>query len=381
MSLSRSQSVVTIVVASASIALLHVWSQRPAPLTQSQQPAAVSASSAFSVLADDSITASAPSAADFEDLLALSPEHARLYNLGQFARLRRALLQRAMVAVENEDRPELARVLGQLGRVLLAQREIDAAGVYLDEALALFDELGDEPGAASVQLQIGRQHLIHRHRARRASDAYDSLLVARWKINQGRFQEAEQTLLQVAADSAALQRYGAAASAWETLFRGYVAVRADGDVRRAGTEAIRLHAAAGSTGSARAMLDKMRAAGVDAGHLQLLDAEIETLHTEFQESVREVGAARDYALLFNQLRARGDVVGAWRFRLKADATLARAGGRIRYRRQPDVLVELYKSNRSMERASDSLERAGAVFSRYGMAAMQRQSEQLRAQIY
>ena len=290
-------------------------------------------------------------------------------------------MREALAAVEAEDQPGLARVLALLGVVSLAESDTDTAEVYLAEALAFYQELDDELGAASVYMQLGRLHLIARQRARRASDAYDSLLIARWKISHGQFYQAEPALLEIVQSSLALKRYGAAASAWRTLYRGYDSVLDTYQRDNAGREAVRLHAASGQLHEAQAMLANMRSSGADENMLGEIEYEIAELYSDFEDSVQKIGAARDYDLLYNQLQAKGDVVSAWRFRLQADASLANVGSRVLYRRQPDALVELYKSNSSMDRAADSLNRAKAVFSRYGMQDMIDQSNVLHERIY
>jgi hypothetical protein len=300
---------------------------------------------------------------------------------GDTARARGELLQQALAAVEAEDQAELARVLALLGIVSLSESDTDEAEVYLAEALAFFYELDDDIGAANVYMQLGRLHLIERQRARRASDAYDSLLIARWKISQGQFYQAEPDLLEVVQSSMALKRYGAAASAWRTLYRGYDTVLDSYNRDNAGREAVRLHAASGQLHEAQTMLATMRSNNSDESMLAEIETEIDELYAEFENSVLKIGAARDYDLLYNQLQAQGDVVSAWRFRLQADASLAKVGSRALYRRQPDALVELYKSNSSMDRAAESLKRAKAVFSRYGMQEMVDQSNVLRERIY
>lgn len=304
-----------------------------------------------------------------------------LLDAGEIAAARARLLEQAVAVVETGDQSRLAHILASLGVVSLAESDIDAAEVYLAEALAHYNELDDELGEAGVYLQFGRLHLISRQRARRASDAYDTLLIARWKISQGQFYDAEPALLSVVEDNMALNRFGAAASAWQTLYRGYRVSLDDFRADNAGREAVRLHATSGQIHEARAMLESMRAAGTDAAMLADIEQEIDVLYAEFEHSVKKIGAARDYDMLYNQLQAKGDVVSAWRFRLQADASLAQADSRAMYRRQPDVLVELYKSNDSMDRASESLARARSVFARHGLDDMIEESETLRSRIF
>jgi len=94
--------------------------------------------------------------------------------------------------------------------------------VYLDEALSVFEELEDELGIASVEMLRGEISLKRRQQARRAAYAYDVLQLARWKVAQGQFHDAVESLESVVSENLALNRYGAAAAAYQTLYKGYI---------------------------------------------------------------------------------------------------------------------------------------------------------------
>ncbi len=300
---------------------------------------------------------------------------------GDFAGAKKQLLELASLAVEAGDQATLARVLAELGELALVQTDIDAAELYLAEALDVYQQLGDEISTAGVFMQFGRLHLLSRERARQASDAYDQLLIARWRISHNQFDRAEQDLKKIASTNLELNRFGAAASAYETLFSGYSKTQQYDQAQSAGLEAARLHAASGRVFEAEAMLEKMRQQGISDSVFEGFEAEIDRLTQEFEDSVNAIAVAKDQEQLYNQLLARGDVVQAWRFREKAEQSLARASSRAQYRRQPDVLVELYRSNDSMSNARSSLQRAQEVYLRYGLESEARQSENLQARIY
>ena len=152
----------------------------------------------------------------------LSSEIESLSKEGEFQRAKDKLLDRALDAVADADNEALAFQLSELGELALLQGDLGMAEVYLQEALELYEEAGDEVKVAGIHVQKGRLHLFSRQRARVASDAYDELLVARWKISRGRFHETESPLRKIVADNLELNRYGAAASAYETLFSGYI---------------------------------------------------------------------------------------------------------------------------------------------------------------
>ena len=310
------------------------------------------------------------------------PLPADIYSLvksGKYNQAKNSLLQQASLAVERDDHQQLAEILSYLGEVALLQGNLDTAEAYLTEALDLFDQNYDEIATAGVYQQLGRLHLIARQRARLASAAYDTLLVARWKISQGQFSGAASELRRAAEDNLSLNRYGAAASVYETLYKGY---QREGDTYQAqlaGVEAVKLHASSGRTFNAQAILESMRQSGLSETEFTRLTSEINVLNQDYERSVLALGAARDQALLYNQLQARGDVINAWRFRQQADASAAKASNRALYRRQPDVLIELYKSNFSMKNAQASLQRAQELYQRHGIDTQQLQ--ELQAKIF
>lgn len=296
----------------------------------------------------------------------LPEEIQALLQNNNFTRAKNRLLQLASVAVESDDHQQLAEILSHLGEVALLQSDMDTAEVYLAEALDLFNQTNNEIAVAGVYQQLGRLHLVARQRARLASAAYDTLLVARWKINEGQFYSAENDLRRAAEDNIALNRYGAAASTYETLYKGYHKEGDNYQAQLAGIEAVKLHASSGRTFDAENLLNKMRQSGLNESDFIDLKTEIAALNKEFKQSVLAMGTARDQAQIYNQLQAKGDVVNAWRFRQQASQSLAKASTRAQYRRQPDVLVQLYKSNFSMKDAKDSLQRAREVFQRHGI---------------
>ena len=311
----------------------------------------------------------------------LSSEIESLSRQGEFQRAKDKLLDRALDAVAAADNEALAFQLSELGELALLQGDLGMAEVYLQEALELYDENGDEVAVAGIHLQKGRLHLFARKRARVASDAYDQLLISRWKISKGRFSETEGPLRKIVADNLELNRYSAAASAYETLFSGY---GKDGLIEQAltaGVDAIKLYAASGHKPQVDRLLGLLKQQGYSDFESNQLSVEIAQYYREYEASVQAIGAARDYAQLYNQLSSKGDALQAWRFRRQAEQSLSSVNKRARYRRQPDVLVELYRSNWSMDSAITSLQKASEVYSRYGMDDGVQRSRKLREQIF
>jgi len=311
----------------------------------------------------------------------LSSEIESLSRQGEFQRAKDKLLDRALDAVAAADNETLAFQLSELGELALLQGDLGMAEVYLQEALELYEENGDEVAVAGIHLQKGRLHLFARKRARVASDAYDQLLISRWKISKGRFSETEGPLRKIVADNLELNRYSAAASAYETLFSGYGKDGLIEQAHSAGVDAIKLYAASGHKPQVDRLLGLLKQQGYSDFESDQLSVEITQHYREYEASVQAIGAARDYAQLYHQLSSKGDALQAWRFRRQAEQSLSHANKRARYRRQPDVLVELYRSNWSMDSAITSLQKASAVFARHGMDDGVQRSQQLREQIY
>ena len=311
----------------------------------------------------------------------LSPTIQELSLAGDYSRAKNALLERALQAVASGNNDSLALQLSELGELALLQADLGMAEVYLTEALEMYDELQDEVSVAGVHVQLGRLHLYARQQARKASDAYDQLLISRWHISEGLFYEVEDQIKEVIDTSLSLNRFGAAASAYETLYRGYHINNDIVQAQNAGIEAIRLHATSGNLPGANRLLYKMKQEGMSAYEAEKVELEIDQHYHEYEKSVLAIGAARDYSQLYNQLASRGDALQAWRFRQQAEESLDQASSRARYRRQPDVLVNLYLSNDSMKRALSSLQKADAVYSRYGLDDGVDRSRQLQKQIY
>ena len=250
---------------------------------------------------DEVITATRP---------VLSTDIEFLSGSGEFQRAKNALLDRALDAVGAADNSGLAFHLSELGELALLQGDLGMAEVYFSEALELYEELQDEIQAAGIHIQMGRLHLYARQRARKASDAYDQLLVSRWKISQGRFSEAEGQLKQIVDSNIELNRFGAAASALETLHRGYSIDHNIADAERVGIEAIKLHASSGNSHAANQLFTVLKDNGLSRVDMERVDRELQQHLREYEASVKAIGAARDYAQLYNQLLSRGDALQA-----------------------------------------------------------------------
>lgn len=291
------------------------------------------------------------------------------------------LLQQASDAVSNQDHYVFADTMRLLGVNALRENKIDSASVYFDEALDVYEQLEDDIGIASVELLRGELNLKRRAQARRAAIAYDSLQLARWKVANGRFHQAIDQLLSVVDENLALNRFGGAAAAYQTLYKGYAEQGQFIEAQEAGIEIVKLHSSAGRPLQAQAMLETLKANGLDAQTgLQLKQSSL-ALQREYESSVMQMGQARDYQQLYNHFVNAGDPVRAWQFRLKAQNSLRSVTSRAMHRRQSGVMALLYTSNDYMKSAHVSLDRAARIFSANDQPSLSDVSIRLREKIF
>ena len=298
---------------------------------------------------------------DTGSLVSLPPKLQTIEKTGDTALLKKQLLALAMQAVLDGNELELANTLTLLGQSSLAEWDTESSSVYLNEALAIYEYLDDVPGTANVNLQLGRMYIIERRRARRAALAHDTTLVARWYIANDRFYDAEPALKKSIEENLALNRHGAAAEGWQALSEGY---RKSGDLAGTTESAIQaslLHASSGRVETAHSLLDRLELDGVSQLELGGIRTRLGVLNRQYEESINQLGQARDYDRLYNHYISAGDPVSAWRFRLQANASLSQSSKRARYRRQSGVLGLLYDSNDSMQAAKQSLLRSAELF--------------------
>jgi len=291
------------------------------------------------------------------------------------------LLLQASDAVANEDHAGFADSMRMLGVNALRDQDIDSASVYLDEALSVFEELEDDMGIASVELLRGELNLKRRAQARRAAYAYDAMQLARWKVSRGRFHEAVEELNTVVNENLALNRYGAAAAAYQTLYKGYAKHGQMFEAQQAGIEIVKLHSSSGRPLKAQAMLESLINDGLDEQSVLQLKQSSTALQVEYEHSVTQMGQARDYQQLYNYFISAGDPVRAWQFRLKSQNSLRGVTQRAMHRRQTGVLALLYTSNDHMKNAQKSLDRASQIFDDNGRQRLSDESAQMREKVF
>jgi tetratricopeptide (TPR) repeat protein len=251
--------------------------------------------------------------------------------------------------------------------------------VYLFESLDVLQNEGDEVGTAQVYMQLGRVHLKSRQMARKAGTAYDRLLVARWQISRQDYGSAAENLHQVIEDSLSINRFGAAASAYDTLARLHAATGATYEAEQAVMQAASLYASSGQPDRARDLLRGLT--GIEPWRVAAIEEDIERNYDEFQNHVEQIERARDYQRLYHHYLAKGDERRAWKLRLLAGQSLAKASKRAMYHRQPDVLAVLYNSNVAKEQAQDYFDRARRTFDDSGLVILSAHTATLEDQIF
>ncbi len=291
------------------------------------------------------------------------------------------LLMQASEAVGQDNNLLFGESMKMLGVNALRTQDIDSASLYLDEALEIYEELGDEMGIANVELLRGELNLKKRAQARRAALAYDSLQQARWKVSHGQFYDALDQLHHIVQENLALNRFGAAAAAYQTIYKGYTDHGQLYEAQQAGIEIVKLHASSGRPLKASAMIEQLQANGLDETTVQQLTQDNLNLQLEYEESVTQMGRARDYQQLYHYFINAGDPVRAWQFRLKSQASLRSVSKRAMHRSQTGVLALLYTSNDHMESAQRSLDRAQRLFTNNDRPELSEASESLQELVF
>ena len=311
----------------------------------------------------------------------LSESHLDLLAAGDTTTVTQELLELSAQAVREGRDDILGRTIAQLGSLSLLAKDIEAASVYLDEALEIFDLSDDELGTAGVELLRGQLNIEQRWQAREAAYAQEDMQLAGWKIANDRFVEAVPALRTAIETNLELDRFGAAAAAYEQLYKGYLKNNRPSEAIEAATEAARLHASSDRMGRARRLLSDIDNLGADAGLIEQLGAEISTRQQDYESGIRQLGQARNYEQLYHHYLHEGDPVRAWQFRLKSRESLQGVSRVAMHRRQTGIIALLYNSNDNMKNASRSLNTAAKLFTRHSADELKDLSDSLRSEIY
>jgi hypothetical protein len=322
-------------------------------------------------------------AEDTRDSIAgIDPEMALLLESSNFGQLRERLLQLASVAVSEDDMNRLAYILNLLGQISIQEQDLHSARVYLTESLDIFQSLNDEIGSAQIYLQLGRTHLKSRQIARVAGTAYDELQVGRWYLEKGLYDVAEKYISRSIDKNMSINRFGSAASAFESLAR-MASQKSDLEqLEKSVVKAARLFAASGKVYRARKVLELLpEEISEKNSQLAILKIDIDNQHEEYKNNILQIERARDYRRLYHYYRNQGDKERAWKFRLLANSSLADVSKRALFHRQQGVLAILYNSNESMDLAEKYFVQAKETFDFNGLQELADETDQLNKQIF
>jgi hypothetical protein len=304
-----------------------------------------------------------------------------LLQQGEYQQARTLLLGVAAGAVRSKNQARLGDTLLLLGEVAINQQELSAAEVYLQEALYLSMERDDPLETARSYQMLGRLNIRARELARYASNTHDELWQVRNAISRGYYRGVQERLQRVIDDNLDIRRYGAAASAWETLATYHDRMSDGYQAQLARLEAARLYASTGQMTHVHRLLAGLdRSLIGDAGYAEA-EAEIETLFVQHERDTIKASQARDYQMLYHHYLRLGQVERAWEFRIKSSATLADGSERLLYQRQADVIAVLFNSNFAMDRARKYLDKAGVIYNDNEIPELLEQTRELESQIY
>ena len=316
-----------------------------------------------------------------ESVRNFEPSLATLLSNKKFGLLRERLLKLASVAVADDDKNRLGYILNLLGQIAIQEQDLYTAEVYLNEALDIFEDLNDDLGAAQIHMQLGRTHLKARQIARVAGTAYDELQVGRWYLANKIPDIAEQYIVQSIDKNLSINRYGSAASAYESLVKLYLREADDNLAQQAAFKSARLFSASGNTARARKVLDLLPENMKHSQQLAELDDDIKSNYSAYKKSILQIERARDYRRLYAYYRNVGDQARAWKFRLLANDSLAEVSKRALFHRQQGVLAILYNSNESMDLAENYFIQAQETFDFNGLDDLSAETRQLNGKVY
>ena len=304
-----------------------------------------------------------------------------LMRTGAYGAVKNRLLNLASDAVAEKQLGRLAEILSLLGQVSIEEQNLGAAEVYLFEALDVVDSSDNEQARADIYLQLGRAYLKSREVARNAGYAYDALQIARNQLSKRRYQRAEQNIRYAIEQSLSINRYNAAASGYQTLSALYRETGDQFQAEEAMLEAIRLYSSSGQTRTSKALLADLRVGGVEAWRLLDVENEIEANQKIYEDSITQIGIARDYQRLYNYYLNQGNIGRAWHFRLLASRSLEDVSKRAMFHRQQGVLALLYNSNDAMANAKHYFSAASDRFSSQGDEERVQQTAALDKGVY
>jgi len=300
---------------------------------------------------------------------------------GRFKQARTRLLELAALAVTRGDEKQISNTLLLLGEVAIDEQELASAEVFLQEALDIAMRQGDVMTIAHSYRQLGRLNIKSRELARDAGNTYDKLWVVRSQIYRGEYRDVIPDLERIIDASLQIRRYGAAASAWETLSNFHFRFHDIYLAEQAAFEAANLYASSGQLAYAHAVVDRLKRNGAQQSQLEILNREIQVQFAQHQEDVIQTSQAKDLQMLYRHYKAKGEYERAWKLRIKASQALAKTSERSMYQRQSEVMAILYSSNFAMNKAKRYLSQAGELYAAEGADKLSLDAQDMQALIY
>jgi tetratricopeptide (TPR) repeat protein len=316
-----------------------------------------------------------------QSIKGIDPVLANLLAAEKFNELREELLKLASIAVLEKDKKRLGYILNLLGQVSIQEQDVYSAEVYLLEALDIFQNMNDEIGVAQINLQLGRTHLKSRQIARVAGTAYDELQVGRWYLAHKMPSVAEQYIRKSIDRNMSINRFGSAASAYESLVKLFLGENNFDAATIAALESARMFASSGKIDRANGVLELIPANVNNAWQLAQLRTELDQNHQQYKKGILQIERARDYRRLYYFYRNQGDQERAWKFRLLASNSLGEVSKRTLFHRQQGVLAILFNSNESIDQAESYFVKARNTFDNNGMTELSNETSALNNQVY
>lgn len=300
---------------------------------------------------------------------------------GQYKQAQTALLEMAANAVIRGNQSLLFDVMLLLGDVSSAEQELEMTEVYLMEALDIATRADDQHAVARSYQQLGRLHIKSREIARTASNTYDDLWIVRQQIQQGQYRNVTKNLQQVIDSNLSVRRYGAAASAYETLSEYYRTFNDDYLSIQAAGEAAKLYASSGRLDRSREILATFSHDQIDPTQARVINDEVTQLYRQYQLDVEQIAQTRQYQMLYHHYQNQGQTERAWNLRILASKSKAKTSTRLMYQRQADVIAILYNSNFSMDKARGYLQQASLLFTAQGEDGLYADTQWMKTLIY
>lgn len=304
-----------------------------------------------------------------------------LLQSSQFRQAQTLLLEMAAKSVEQNDKTKLISVMLLLGEVASAEQELEKAEVYLMEALDIAILAGDGKAKAQSYQQLGKLHIKTREVARTAGNAYDDLWLIRRQIQQGQYRDISQNLQQVIDTNISIRRFGAAASAYETMAEYYHLFNDDYLSLQAASEAAKLYASSGRLDRSREILSTFRLDQINSVQVTAVSDEVNHLFQQYQLDVAQSAQAKHYQMLYHHYLNQGETQRAWNLRIQASKSNSKVSTRLMYQRQADVIAILYNSNFAMDKARTYLQQASNLFATQGEEEMYADTQWMKSLIY